>query len=122
MNGFLSMHCFWLFGDANLSRYSDWLSFWESQAVLVEVCQLCPEEYNMRTLNVEISKESYWHILGHSVCQEWEEVAQSWFLESCGGLWKSSTWKIQYILTCRSEHIGKRMQICWCTAWRRVHL
>ena len=57
---------------------------------------------------MEISKES----CRHSVHQGWEEVAQSWFPETCRGLWKYSTWKIQYTLTSRSEHIGKRMQIC----------
>ena len=56
MSGFLSMHCFKLFGDANFSRYSKIVSAFGKVKWKCDSCVL--KSTWVRELNVESSKES----------------------------------------------------------------
>ena len=72
----MSMCCFRLFGDANLSRYLKvGYPFGEVKWYLWRYVSCALKSMHMRTLNVKISKETCWHILRHSVCHGWENVA-----------------------------------------------
>ena len=70
MSGFPCMCCLRLFGDANLSRYLKvGYPFREVKWFKWRYVGCVLKSMHMRMLNVEISKESCWHILRHSVCQ-----------------------------------------------------
>ena len=93
LSGFLSIHCFCLFGDTCLSRLPVYgLYVQDCQVACVEMHWLCPEEY---TGFVELNCGFFWGFAvgmywGTLYGQGWEEVveAHSWFLVTWRGLWR----------------------------------
>ena len=87
-SGFLSKCYFRLFGDAYLTRYLRIVCMFRTDKQHEWRCESCIlKSMLVWELNWRLLGSCCWHVLRHSVHEGWEEVAQSWFLETCRSLW-----------------------------------